>query len=130
RVEALDNSGNVIQASPESIQSTASGRIELPTTSFLTGRISAGLSLDGSAPTFAACEAAGIASVELVFDAAGGEVARHPIEACTVGAVGTHVAPGASYTVRVRALDPEGSVVGESAPETFLVGRGEAVTLN
>jgi len=130
RVEALDGSGNVVQASPESRQSTASGRIELPTTSFLSGRISADLLLDGSAPTFAACEAAGIESVELVFDAAGGEVAPDAIEACTVGGVGTRVAPDASYTVRLRALDPEGSVVGESAPETFLVGRGEAVTLN
>lgn len=130
RVEALDGSGNVVQASPETVQSAASGRIELPTASFLSGRISAELVLDGTAPTFAACEAAGIESVELAFDAAGGEVAPGAIEACTVGGVGTRVAPDASYTVRVRALGPEGSVVGESPPETFVIGRGQEVVMS
>lgn len=130
RLEAVDGSGAVVQASPEAVYSTTSGRIEVAQASFLSGRISALVVLDGQAPTFAGCEDAGLATVELVFDAAGGEVAPGAIEPCTVGGIGTRVAPGASYTVRLRALAADGSVAGETAPETFLIEPGQQVTLN
>lgn len=130
RVEAVDGSGAVVQASPEAGYSTASGRIALAPTTFLSGGISAQVRIEGAVPTFAACEAAGVEAVELVFEAAGGEIAPNMIEACAVGGVGVRVAPGASYTVRLRALGPGGAVVGETAPETLTIEPGQDATLN
>lgn len=129
RLEAVDGSGAVVQASPDAVYSTESGRIEVATASFLTGRISAQVTVDGAAPTFAACEAAGLETVELAFEEAGGEIGRGGVETCTVGGVGVRVQPGASYTVRLRVLGPDGSVLGESPPETFVIEVGEEVTL-
>lgn len=129
RVEAIDSAGSVIQASPEAMYSTESGRIELAPASFLSSRVSATTTLDEEAPTVRRCDEAAIGSVALAFLEASGEVARDPVEACAIGGVGTRVAPG-TYTVQLRAMDAEGGLIGESAPETFTLAPGEQATLN
>jgi hypothetical protein len=75
------------------------------------------------------CAAEGITLVELVFDAAGGDIAREPREPCALGGVGVRVAPGA-YTVHVRSVASDGTTVGETEPESFEVAPGTRVTLN
>jgi hypothetical protein len=126
RLEAIDDGGNTIAMRPEApYTAIMDGRIELASTNFLSAVIDATIQIDGAAVTNASCERLGIVRIELVFDAAGGEVARTPpFEPCGAGAVGTRVAPGASYTVHLRALDIDGATIAETAPETFDLAAG------
>lgn len=121
RVEAFDGT-NVVSAGPEqTVTAVDMGHIELTPVDFLSGRVSATFTIDGGAPTSASCEATGIASVDLLFESAGGIIAGPAIEPCTIGGVGTRVAPGATYTVRLRALADDGSVIGQTGPESFTI---------
>ncbi len=119
RVEAFDGS-NIVAAGPEqTITATPMGHIALDPVDFLSVRVSATFTIDGGAPTAASCEAAGIASVDLFFDSAGGPVAGTATEPCTIGGVGARVQAGASYIVSLRALAPDGTVVGQTGLEAF-----------
>jgi hypothetical protein len=129
RMEAT-RGAEVVAVGTAQVQSTEAGHIELEPAVFLSGRISARHQVDGSPPTYDSCRGAGVELVELTFDSAGGERAGAAREDCSVGAVGTRVAPGASYVVRLRALGPSGEIVHESAPETVEVAVGEHVELN
>jgi hypothetical protein len=129
RLEAVGNASVVAVAPPE-VRSSEGGHIALTPASFLSGRISATYRVGGNAPTFEACRAAGIATVEIAFESAGGEVATPAREDCSVGTVGTRVAPNATYVVRLRALGPTGEVVRESMAETLDVDVGEHEQLN
>lgn len=129
QLEATSGS-TVIAAGPRQVvNASPMGHIALEPVDFLSGRISATFTLNGSAPAFTTCDAAGIAVVELFFESAGGAIEGSGSETCTVGAVGVRVAPGADYTVRLRALAADGTVVGETAPETFTIEPGEHATL-
>lgn len=129
RLEAVNGATLVAAGAPQTITAEPMGHIVLDPVAFFSGRISARYTIEGGAPTFASCDAAGIASVQIVFDAAGGTIAGEAVEPCTVGGVGTRVEPGASYTVRLRALGPGGEIVRETAPETFEVEPGDHLTL-
>jgi hypothetical protein len=129
RVEAVDDGGNVVQASPQAVYSSATGRIEVMPAAFFSSAVSATVTIDGEAPTTMSCSDLGIETIQLVFDEASGAIATEPIEACAVGGVGTRVEPG-TYTVRLRALDVAGAPLAETAPETFTLGTGERAVLN
>jgi hypothetical protein len=124
RLEALRGS-EVVAASSTTPVSTADGHIELERVRFWSGAVEASFAIEGAPPTYESCERAGIAFVELVFDAAGGEVASAAREACSVGGVGSRVEPDARYSAHLRAVDASGGVVRESAVETFDVSVGE-----
>ncbi len=129
RVEAL-NGATVIGTGPEqTIDATEMGHVTVDPVDFLSARISATYTLDGATPTFDTCDAAGIDAVELYFETASGTVAGGGSEPCTVGEVGNRVAGNADYAVRLRALAADGSVVGETAPESFSPMPGDHLTL-
>jgi hypothetical protein len=131
RLEAIDGAGRVIATGPNvSAAVTAStDRVELPAVTFWSAMISAHAVIDGSTPSAQSCDSAGIALVQLSFEAATGEIGGRGMERCAAGGVGTRVQPG-DYTVRLRALDEGGGLVGETVAETFSLGQGDRTYLN
>lgn len=129
RMEAISGTNTIATGPEQAIEAVPMGHVVLDPVELFTSRISARYTIAGGAPTFASCDEAGIATVEIAFVAAGGALGGEAIEPCSVGAVGVRVAPGASYTVALRALGPAGEVVRETAPETFDVEAGELVEL-
>lgn len=129
RIEAVNGTTLVAAGAPQTITAEPMGQIALDPVAFFSGRISARYTIAGGSPSFASCDAAGIASVQLAFEGAGGTIAGDAVEPCTVGGVGTRVEPGSTYTVRLRALGPGGEIVAETAPETFEVEAGDHLTL-
>ncbi len=129
RLEAVSGATLVAAGPEQPLEAVDGGHVDLAPAAFYSGRISARYTISGGAPSFASCDAAGIASVQLAFLDAGGVVATDATEPCTVGGVGTRVEPGASYTVVLRALGPGGEVVAETEPETFAIEAGDQETL-
>ncbi len=140
RLDALDSGGAAIASGPtvdvvvpaENVDTTGCAgtdvgdHIALPDTDFLTGRVVAYTTIDGSRANEASCAERGIEEVRLVFDDLGGgrvdangEIGVTSVsQPCSLGLIGARILSTADYTVHLEAVDAAGAVTA-GPPQTF-----------